>query len=241
MSRGAACGPPFGMGWDVESSGAGDGFPPVFRFLLGFRWVTGQSRARIVQAFTFGQGVRVTFVGRGHRPIPFLRPFDFAQGERNSPPGVWVPAYTGKTEEGAEVRAVRESPLRGRGVPARRGGAPSGGMVSCLRRKDGWGVAVWGGPRSTLRLRSGRTEFPASGDGGFLGTRRICGGGPPPARPFDGAQGERPLGPREGNHGEPVSKVAPRPTSRFSTTWIRAYVTRCIGQEYPIGLCFMDL
>ncbi len=26
----------FGMGWDVESSGAGDVVPPVFRFLLGF-------------------------------------------------------------------------------------------------------------------------------------------------------------------------------------------------------------
>ncbi len=28
--------PPFGMGLDVESSGAGDGVPPVFWFLLGF-------------------------------------------------------------------------------------------------------------------------------------------------------------------------------------------------------------
>ena len=28
--------------------------------------------------------------------------------------------------------------LRVSGVPARRGGAPSGGMDSCLRRKDGW-------------------------------------------------------------------------------------------------------
>ena len=35
MSRGAACGPPFGMGWDVESSGAGDGLPPGLWFLLG--------------------------------------------------------------------------------------------------------------------------------------------------------------------------------------------------------------
>ena len=37
MSRGAACGPSFGMGWDVESSGAGDGLPPGLWFLLGFR------------------------------------------------------------------------------------------------------------------------------------------------------------------------------------------------------------
>ena len=70
----------------------------------------------------------------------------------------------------------------------------------------------------TLRLRSGRTEFPApwgwiparwgmrlqegwvpasagmtdGGGGGILGMRRICCSGPPPARPFDGAQGERP-------------------------------------------------
>ena len=31
------------------------------------------------------------------------------------------------------------------------GNAPSGGMDFCLRRKDGWEVAVWDRPRSTLR------------------------------------------------------------------------------------------
>ena len=37
MSRRAACGPPFGMGLDVESSGAGAGLPPGLWYLLGFR------------------------------------------------------------------------------------------------------------------------------------------------------------------------------------------------------------
>ncbi len=41
----------------------------------------------------------------------------------------------------------------------------------------------------------------------------------------------------EGGHEELVSKVAPRPNSRFLATWIRAYGTRRMGQEYPIGLC----
>ena len=35
---------------------------------------------------------------------------------------------------------------------------------------------------------------------------------------------------RPGSHQEPVSKVTPRPASRFFTTWIRAYGTRRIGQ-----------
>ena len=40
------------------------------------------------------------------------------------------------------------------GVPARRGGAPSGGMDSCLRRKDGW--RGWGGGGETgAGVRSG--------------------------------------------------------------------------------------
>ena len=55
------------------------------------------------------------------------------------------------------------------------GGAPSGGMDSCLRRKDGWGVAVWGGPRSTLRpasadLQHAQDERPLPGmDSGLEG------------------------------------------------------------------------
>ena len=51
--------------------------------------------------------------------------------------------------------------------------------------------------------------------------------------------GERHRG--KGNHEEPVSKVVARPNSRFLATWIRAYGTRRIGQEYPIGLCLTDL
>ena len=62
------------------------------------------------------------------------------------------------------------------GVPARRGGAPSGGMDSCLRRKDGWrGV---GGERDVL-AELGRLSLDPS-------TRL------PPRRMFHPRQGERP-------------------------------------------------
>ena len=74
----------------------------------------------------------------GTPPIPFLRPFDFAQGERNSPP------------LGMDSCSA--------------GGVPSGGMGSCLRRKDGGeevparrGGALSGGMGSRLGARQKRT------------------------------------------------------------------------------------
>ena len=113
MSRGAACGPPFGMGWDVESScGPGMVFPLGCGSSLALGCVTGQSEGRIVQAFTFGQGGGVTF---------------YAQGG-------WRTAPTGKGGTGSA------------------GGAPSGGMGSCLRRNDG-GVGGWGSNDAGLVLR----------------------------------------------------------------------------------------
>ena len=84
MSRGAACGPPFGMGWDVESSGGPVVFPGCWVLLWGIGVVTGLSGVNIARVFALGLGVGVTF--GGCHPIPFLRPFDSAQGERNSPP-----------------------------------------------------------------------------------------------------------------------------------------------------------
>ena len=65
MSRGAACGPPFGMSWDVESScGPGLGFPLGCGSSLGLGCMTGQSWGIIVQAFQLGQGGDVTFCCR---------------------------------------------------------------------------------------------------------------------------------------------------------------------------------
>ena len=62
------------------------------------------------------------------------------------------------------------------GVPARRGGAPSGGMDSCLRRKDGWrGV---GGERDVLAELGHLSLDPST---------RL-----PPRRMFHPRQGERP-------------------------------------------------
>ena len=62
------------------------------------------------------------------------------------------------------------------GVPARRGGAPSGGMDSCLRRKDGWrGV----GDERDVLAELGRLSLDPS-------TRL------PPRRMFHPRQGERP-------------------------------------------------
>ena len=58
--------------------------------------------------------------------------------------------------------------------------------------------------------------------------------------PLDPSTWLRVSGPTQGNHEEPVSKVTPRPNSRFLATRIRAYGTRRIGQEYPIGLCLTD-
>ena len=81
------------------------------------------------------------------------------------------------------------------------------------------------------------------GVGGLVGSRAVR------ESPLRGGGASRPtidpsilpaaadLGCGEGGHEELVSKVAPRPNSRFLATWIRAYGTRRIGQEYPIGLC----
>ena len=46
----------------------------------------------------------------------------------------------------------------GEGSPGSAEGAPSGGMDSCLRRKDGWGVAVWGRPPLDPSIRLSRRE-----------------------------------------------------------------------------------
>ena len=78
-------GRPLGWAGTLSPRGPGMGFPLCLGSSLGLGCMTGQSRVNIVHVFCLGQGVRVTFGGRGHRPIPFLRPFDFAQGERNSP------------------------------------------------------------------------------------------------------------------------------------------------------------
>ena len=195
MSRGAARGPPFGMGWDVESSGAGAGLPPGFWFLLGFRVCDGPVEGEYSTC--------VLLWSRGSCHIW----------------GTWLDAAKADGEFSQRLGRFANRPYRGRGVPARRGGAPSGGMDSCLRRKDGWGVAVWGGPRSTLRpasadLQQAQGERPLSGMdsrlgggdggekgvGGFLGTRRIGSAWTAPARPFDGAQGERPLPGMDSRH-----------------------------------------
>ena len=77
----------------------------------------------------------------------------------------------------------------GKGGPARRG----------LRLQEGW-----------LPASAGMTD--GEGVGGFLGTRRICGGGPPPARPFDPPQPTysmlRVSGPSQGwIHGRGASSI----------------------------------
>ena len=74
MSRGAACGPPFGMGWDVESSGAGDGLPPVFWFLLGFRVSDGPVGGNN------STGVHVWSRGSCHSPQRAYGPIPFPAG-----------------------------------------------------------------------------------------------------------------------------------------------------------------
>ena len=108
-------GPPFGMGLDVESSGPG-GASLGFWFLLKVvGMVTGRSGVNIVQAFTLRQGVRVTF-GDDHDRLttpshPPLDPLTELRVSGPLSPWEWIPALGG--------------------------GAPSGGMVSCLRRNDG--------------------------------------------------------------------------------------------------------
>ena len=126
MSRGAACGPPFGMGLDVESSGAGDELPPGLWFLLGFRCVTGQSGVNIVHMFCFGQGVRVTFCcrwldaakadGEFSQRLGRFANRPYGGGESRLGGGVrlqegWIPASAGKTDGGWRCGAVPARPF----------------------------------------------------------------------------------------------------------------------------------
>ena len=97
MSLGAACGPSFGMGWDVESSGAGDGFPPGFWFLLGFRVGDGPVVVNIVHVFCFGQGVRVTQRARG--------------GSRTAPTGEGLPHPLGNESVHAKGALTARPPF----------------------------------------------------------------------------------------------------------------------------------
>ena len=149
MSRGAACGPPFGMGWDVESSyGPGLGFPLGFGSSFGFRvsdWPIEGEYSTCVQLGSRGScHFRGGATGQQVRPPP-ARPFDGAQDERPLP------------------------------------GQPRGFAPTCRSPA----------PRDGFRL-SAAGMTGEKGVGGFLCMRRICGGGPPHARPFDGAQGEWP-------------------------------------------------
>ena len=84
LAVGRRVGRPLGWAGTLSPRGPGMVFPLGCSSSLALGCVTGQSWVNIVQMFCFDQGVRVTF-GREHHPIPFLRPFDSAQGERNSP------------------------------------------------------------------------------------------------------------------------------------------------------------
>ena len=134
MSRGAACGPPFGMGWDVESSGAGDGFPPVLWFLLGLGvsdGPVGGEYSTCVQVWSRGWchiwgGRRDGLASAG----PHARPFECLRVSgptRGGQPRGFAP--TGRRGVVGGQGGSRTAPM-GEGVPARRGGAPSGGMDS---------------------------------------------------------------------------------------------------------------
>ena len=83
---GRRVGRPLGWAGTLSPRGPGMVFPLCCGSSLGLGWVTGQSGVIIVQVFTFGQGVGVTF-GRTTttawqcEATP-ARPFDGAQGER---------------------------------------------------------------------------------------------------------------------------------------------------------------
>ena len=82
----------FGMGWDVESSGAGDVVPPVFGSSLGLGCVTGQSWGIIVHTFQLRQGVRVIFGGHGLMRQRRMVSFRGGQGgSRTAPTGEGSP------------------------------------------------------------------------------------------------------------------------------------------------------
>ena len=109
MSRGAACGPPFGMGWDVESScGPGMGFPLGCGSSLGLGCVTGLSGVNIVHVYNMVKGF-VSLLGdnrdglttRGHPPLDpstGLRVSGPTQGDHEGLPlrgRGWIPAPGG--------------------------------------------------------------------------------------------------------------------------------------------------
>ena len=90
------------------------GFPLGCGSSLALGCVAGQSRVNIVHVFCFGQGVRVTLGGHGLMRQRRMVSFRGGQGGSRTAP-------TGGGESGSA------------------GGAPSGGMDSCLRRKDDGG------------------------------------------------------------------------------------------------------
>ena len=126
MSRGAARGPPFGMGLDVESSRPGLWFPLGFGSSFGFRVSDGPVGVNIVQVFCFGQGVRVIFGGHGlmqqRRMVSFRggqggsRTATTGEGSPGSAGGVrlqegWIPASAGKTDGGWQCGAAPARPF----------------------------------------------------------------------------------------------------------------------------------
>ena len=156
MSRGAACGPSFGMGLDVESSrGPGMGFPLGFGTSLDLVCDGPVGSEYSTNVLLWSRGSCHIW---GHDLMRQRRMVSFRGGQGGS-----RTATTGEESPGSV------------------GGAPSGGMDSCLRRKDGRGMAVWGGPRSTLRsasadLQQAQGERPLPGfrlggrnDGGCSG------------------------------------------------------------------------
>ena len=124
MSRGAACGPPFGMGLDVESSGGpGIGFPLCLGSSFGFRvsdWPVGGE---------YSTHVRIVSRGSCH----FL------------PSGITLTLALSHQRERGQDAPPSPPPGMDSGSA---GAAPSGGMGSCLRRNDGgvgggWGAIKW--------------------------------------------------------------------------------------------------
>ena len=179
----------------LPSEGEGTGRPALAASGDGFR----PPRAGMTGEKGVGGFLETRRIGSGGTPP--ARPFDGAQGERPRPRDGITPRRTPK----AHLQHL--SPVLGVG--------DEGGGLS----RDGtdWqcGAAParpFDGAPASADLREG--ERPCPRDGimsrrifdrlswagmtgekgvwGFLGTRRICSAGPPPARPFDGALGERP-------------------------------------------------
>ena len=122
LSRGAACGPPFGMGWDVESSGAGDGLPLGLWFLLGLgvgNWPVGGEYSTVVHMKSRGS---CHFWGGRARRIDNAGP----------PP---LDPSTGLRVSGPSQGNHEGLPLRGRG-------SWLGG--GCVFRRDGFRLSAAG-------------------------------------------------------------------------------------------------